>query len=238
MPLRNGKASLWPVVVLIGVATTAGSAAEDVDFMSIILDNTALSGELGIAKLTETERESWNELLNRAYELGYQQASQSPASSGQQATSPPSSPSVASGTAYVTKVDDDNDDVLELANGAIVEVTSGYLGYLGYRKDCVLYKTGRKWRIWIEGKRSFPCDILKAPTSSLKRSVEEVFISRVLANGKILELGNGAMYEVSDIHLVDTGIWIGGSSALIIDGYRLLNLDESGEIVDITPVGR
>jgi hypothetical protein len=41
--------------------------------------------------------------------------------------------------AYRTKVDSDHDDILKLENGAIVEITSGYIGYIGYRKTAILF---------------------------------------------------------------------------------------------------
>ena len=56
---------------------------------------------------------------------------------------------------HITKVESGDDDIVRLANGAVVEVTSGYLGYAGYRKDAVLLLTGSRCRLWIQGKRSY-----------------------------------------------------------------------------------
>ena len=53
---------------------------------------------------------------------------------------------------YITKIDEDKGDVLKLANGAVVEITRGFLGFVGFRKDAVLYKEGRGWKIWVEGR--------------------------------------------------------------------------------------
>ena len=63
-------------------------------------------------------------------------------------------------------------------------------------------------------------------------------IAEVLGDGKILRMGDGSLYEVDDIHLLDTALWLGGSDALLLDGYQLINLDEGDEIVDVSPISR
>ena len=44
----------------------------------------------------------------------------------------------------------------------------------------------------------------------------------------------GSMYKVDDLYTIETSLWLGNSDALLIDGTRLLNLDEGGEIIDVT----
>ena len=56
--------------------------------------------------------------------------------------------------------------IYKLENGGIVEVTMGYVGYIGYRKKALLFPDGGRWKLWIEGKKSFPVDVLKAPTAA------------------------------------------------------------------------
>jgi hypothetical protein len=68
---------------------------------------------------------------------------------------------------YKTVIEDDKgSDIFKLANGGIVEVRSGYVGYVGYRKKALLFPDGGRWKLWIEGKKSYPVEILKAPTSA------------------------------------------------------------------------
>jgi hypothetical protein len=134
--------------------------------------------------------------------------------------------------AYKTKIDSDSGDVLILRNGAVVEVTSGYVGYIGYSKDAVLFKSGSNWRIWIEGKRAYPCKILKAPAGT-NLMVREVSISTVAKDGEILVLSDGSVYEVSSIDTIHTSLWLSSTSVLLLDNSEMINLDD-GDLVRVT----
>lgn len=70
-----------------------------------------------------------------------------------------------SGSAYVSKIETESDDIVRLVNGAIVEVTSGSLGSVGIRRDSVLLLLGSSCRLWIERKRTFRCSVLRAPST-------------------------------------------------------------------------
>ena len=135
---------------------------------------------------------------------------------------------------YITKIDEDKGDVLKLNNGGIVEISSGFLGFIGFRKDAVLYKDGGRWKIWIEGKKAFNCDVLKAPPFRPRSSGEVISISEVKGEGTILTTLRGSIYEVGYLNVIETSLWLGNFEALLIDGNRLLNLDEGGEIIDVT----
>jgi len=137
----------------------------------------------------------------------------------------------ASETAYKGKVESDNGDILTLRNGGVVEVTSGYVGYIGYSKDAILFRSGTSWRIWIEGKRAFRCDVLKLPSGGAT-VVKEVTISRVAGNGAILFMTNGSVYEVDSSYTSETNSW-SGSTALILADSEIINFD-SGELVTVT----
>ena len=80
--------------------------------------------------------------------------------------------------AYKTKIDSDHDDILKLENGAIVEITSGYIGYIGYRKTAILFGSGSMFRIWIEGKKVFTCELLKKPVEKASPA-KQIHISKV-----------------------------------------------------------
>ena len=66
---------------------------------------------------------------------------------------------------YKTRISEEKNDILKLDNGGVVEVTLGFVGFVGYNKKALLFKEGGRWKIWIEGKKTFPVEILKAPTS-------------------------------------------------------------------------
>lgn len=223
------------IILTALILVTHVCGAEEIDFLTIIKNSPETCKALGIEKLTKDEQATLNALLNRAYQLGAEHQTQGenpiPAKPVQLgAVRVPAAP------VYITKIDEDNDDVLKLDNGGIVEITRGYLGYVGYRKDAVLYKDGSSWKIWIEGKKAFSCDILRAPENQPSGFGESVYISEVKGDGKILTTLEGSLYEVDDLHTIETSLWLGLFDALLINGTQLLNLDEGGEIVDVTKI--
>ena len=132
--------------------------------------------------------------------------------------------SLSDGTiAFQTKVDHDSGDIIKLENGAIVEVSS-YFGYIGYRKKAVLFGSGNKCNIWIAGKKSYKCELLKSPEKR-GEPAKEVHISEVKGNGTILIMLDGSMYEVDSIDEIHTSLWLGISDGLLISGTTLVNFD-------------
>ena len=221
------------VTVLILISQLHG--ADEIDFVSIIKKSPATTGELGLEKLNKNEQAALNVLLNRAYQMG---AEKQDAANGLGLVKPVrvSGFRGSSSPVYITKIDEENDDILKLENGAIVEITSGFLGFVGFRKDAVLYNLGRGWKIWIKGKKAYSCDILKAPNSRPSGIGESLSIWEVKGSGKILTTLDGSLYEVSDLNAFDTSLWFGSFEALLIDGTKLLNLDSSEEIVEVTKI--
>jgi hypothetical protein len=65
---------------------------------------------------------------------------------------------------YKTRISEEKGDILKLDNGGVVEITFGFVGFVGFNKKALLFKEGMNWKIWIEGKKTFPVEILKAPT--------------------------------------------------------------------------
>lgn len=207
-----------------------------VKLQGLLDQDPALARQLGIQKLTTAERLAWDSLLAVVFEKGM--AARSLAST--HASMPDSSLATVLRSrpitaVYETRIESDDDDLLRLENGGIVEVVSGYLGYLGYRKHAVLFQEERICRIWIEDKRVFSCTLLKPPAGRAGSSGAVVYITRVRGNGSILELADRTLLEVDPIDTIYTSIWIAGE-ALLIDGVRLINLDYGGEVVNVTPV--
>ncbi len=133
--------------------------------------------------------------------------------------------------AFITKIDSDHGDVLKLENDGIVEVTSGYLGYIGYRKDAILIGRGSRCQIAIEGKRTFECEVLKMP-SDRGKPAKELQVSEVRGDGSILITTDGEIYEVESVDHITTTMWLGFFDAILVEGHQLINLD-SGESVAV-----
>ena len=219
---------------LITIFTTSFSNGDEIDFISILKGSPEAAKAVGLGKLTLEEQQALNALLNRAYQLGAENKVKQKQSASQPKRPKPKNRTFASNSVYITKIDENNGDILKFDNGGIVEITLGFLGFVGFRKDAVLFKDGFGWKIWIEGKRAFKCDLLKAPETRSSGSGNEVYISEVKGDGKILIMADGSMYEVDDLYTIETSLWLGNSAALLIDGNRMLNLDEGGEIIDVT----
>jgi hypothetical protein len=136
--------------------------------------------------------------------------------------------------AHQTRIESERGEVLLLENGAIVEIDGGYVGYIGYRQEAVLFGNAQHCKIWIEGKRVFSCDLLKEP-SSRGSPAKEVYISEVKGDGAILLMLDGSIYEVDSLDQLDTYLWLGLSDALLVNGEKLLNFDE-GALVTVSRI--
>jgi len=135
--------------------------------------------------------------------------------------------------AYRTKIYKEERDILQLDNGAILEITYGYLGFLGFRKDCVLFQSGSIWKIWIEGKKVYNCNLLKYPQYGQQIPAKLLYIHEVKVDGKILVMSDGSIYEVDDLYTIDTRLWLAMSKALLLNDFQIINLDEGNEIIDL-----
>ena len=135
-------------------------------------------------------------------------------------------------TAYVSKIDRDEGDVIFMENGAVVRISWGYLGWIGWRKDAILFKDGMQWKIWIEGKKAFKCEVISAPNVR-GQSAQLVHISEVLGDGTVFKMLDGSLFKVDSFYTYETSIWLGVSDCLLINDSRLINFDE-GAIVEVT----
>ena len=125
--------------------------------------------------------------------------------------------------AYQTKVESDSGNIIRLENGGIVEVPS-YFGYIGYRKNAILYGSQNRCRIWIAGKTSYNCNLIKPPEAK-GFPAKEVHISEVRSNGSIIIMLDGSIYEVDTIEQIYTSLWLGFSDGLLINGTKLVNFN-------------
>jgi len=218
------------VLLLASPVSAQRADTTSVDYIALLRARPDLINALGLSKLTAAELTAWNGLLNQIAK------SKGPEPTARQTPAAPARANTRATTSvYVTKVESSEDDVIRLRNGAIVEVTSGYVGYVSYSKNAVLFQDGSRWKIWIEGKKAFSCDVLKAPVVK-GASAERVYISEVKGNGQLLFLLDGGILEVGSLNRLDTGLWLGMSDALLLEDGRLLNLNETGGLVDVTRV--
>ena len=95
---------------------------------------------------------------------------------------------------------------------------------MGYRKSAVLYGSGHRCNLWIAGKKSYKCELLKAPDGR-GEPAKEVHISEVKGNGTILIMLDGSMYEVDAIDEIYTSLWLRISDGILISGTTLINFD-------------
>lgn len=184
-----------------------------------------------------SQRAALNRLLNSVYQLGTKRARDGLAAASPGAPSSGLGPAAGvTARAYETRVDSDDGDVLTLENGGIVEIMAGYPGYLGYRKREVLLTGASGCRIAISGKRTFRCAVLRNPNYGRARSAEIVGLSRVRADGAILELVDGRMLEVDVLGKYSSSLWLPGSNLVILDGIEAINLDDVGDPIMITRI--
>ena len=113
-------------------------------------------------------------------------------------------------SACLTKIGEDKGDILKLDNGAIVEIARGYLGYVGYRKDALLFKDGSRWMIWIEGKKVFPADLYREPERC--RAPSDYPIDAAVDDE--IFIINGEKFEAQTYCLG----WSEGESVIFLDG--------------------
>ncbi|WP_298722417.1 hypothetical protein [uncultured Oceanisphaera sp.] len=63
--------------------------------------------------------------------------------------------------AFEVEIDKHNDDIFKLVDGSVLEKTGyGYVGYIGYHEDGILYKDGSQWKLCVNNS-SYEVDALK-----------------------------------------------------------------------------
>ena len=63
--------------------------------------------------------------------------------------------------AFEVEIDSYSNDIFKLVDGSVLEKTgSGYVGYIGYHEEAILYKDGSKWKLCVNDD-SFDVDVLK-----------------------------------------------------------------------------
>lgn len=96
-----------------------------------------------------------------------------------------------------------------------------------------MFKQASRWKIWIEGKKAYNCLLLKSPSFAVAKQSEIKYLSEVRGEGAVLKMLDGSIYEVDSIDTIITSIWLGASEVLIIEDYKLINLDEGDEMIQV-----
>jgi len=134
--------------------------------------------------------------------------------------------------AYKTSVGDQADNHLKLNNGAEVRVSGGYLQRLMGRTECILFKSGMRWKIWLDGAGLYDCSLEEDP-DGLAMSAEEVRIMEVKYNGEVLLMEDGSIYEVDQRDAYRCNNWRDDSDAVIIRENELINYDAPDNVVGV-----
>jgi len=192
----------------------------------MIKRDDAQAKRIGLAKLAASEQEALGGALKAAYLLGWD-ACRDTSAKGAQALARDGAPAV------VSKVDELNDSIVKLRNGMIVEITSVAPAYVGFGKDCIVFKSGSGHKIWIAGKKTYRCDIIKSGEVAGKRSIREDSIAEVRGNGSVIQLVSSGLFEVDSYDTFTTALWLPGSAVLVIDGTSMVCLDGGDDMVTV-----
>lgn len=142
-----------------------------------------------------------------------------------------------SNNVYATTVSEYDDDIFELANGAIFEKTSyGYVGYLGYRTMALLYSRAGSARLWVEGVGEIRGELIRGQDTRANAHGTVVTVWQIQGDGRFLELLSGNLLEVDSVNTITTSIWVAPFEALVLNDGRLFKLDGTAESVRIITV--
>ncbi len=208
----------------------AGAQADHISELAKANDGGA---SLGIQKLTPSERAEWNRLLDRIYSAGVD-STKSPASTpSAPANKAPAIPLAPPGaSAWITRAEVNGEDIVKLRNGAIFEISSGYVG--SGTRDAILIKEGSRWSLWIEGKREFRGQLLKAPDGPPTATLRRSSIQSVTSDGSVIKLIDGTIWEVGFVDRINTGLWLSFGDVLVLNNMSLVNLDQGSDgMIDV-----
>ena len=138
---------------------------------------------------------------------------------------------------YRTTLIEVEENVLHLSNGAVVEVYAGYLGYVGYGRNVVVWASGSACRIWIEDKDVYGCSFRDAPPPTSIVPIQELMIFEILDDGELLRMSDGSVYSVLYESYI-TSIWLNYGSVLLVGCCQMIPLSYQPLAGDGIAVGR
>lgn len=212
-------------------------AFAQIDYVARLAENEDLAKRLGLSKLSEAERSEWNRVLAAMYSMGAKSATRAPDAGDfpQIEQRSAKAESEASGAvAWISRADLDGEDIVKLRNGAIFQVSIGFVG-IGMGRDAALIKEGSQWSLWIEGKREFHGELLRPPSVGTPISFRRASIQTVSSDGSIVRLIDGSVCEIDIVDRIHTMLWLAASEVFIINGKSIINPDDSSsEMVQFT----
>ncbi len=138
----------------------------------------------------------------------------------------------AAASAYVSTISKTNDTSLLLGNQAVVKLAARLIGLVSLNQECVLFRDGASWQIWIEGKQSYKCELMHAPQAAKSVEFVHVTINTVEREGELLKLLDGRTLKVDEFDKIDTRLLLPPKDALLLATGKLVILDE-GKAVSV-----
>ena len=135
-------------------------------------------------------------------------------------------------TAYETRLNDQDGSLLKLGNDAVVEIRGGRIRRISGRPDCILFKKGIRWMIWIEGDDLYECDVEEDPRGIGNRADQERIMS-IEYDGEVLLMEDGSIYEADRRDARRVSGWKAETEVLIFRGSKLLNLDDPRDLIRV-----
>jgi hypothetical protein len=136
----------------------------------------------------------------------------------------------------LSKIKKGENENLTLENGAIVKVSkfNGFSGYFPWANNCLLFNDGKFFKIWIEEKGAFSCELLKMPTVTKRVEFSQVIIDEVGKDGAFVKLRGGQILIVRETDRLRIELLLGPKEALLLDNGDLVIL-EGGKFVRTQP---
>ena len=91
------------------------------------------------------------------------------------------------------------------------------------------FQNGNQCWLWISGKDSYICQLLKRPISN-GEPAKNILISEVIGNGSIIKLDDGSILEVDSYDTFHTMMWLGGASGLLINNDTIISFTEDAVV--------
>lgn len=129
------------------------------------------------------------------------------------------------GTAYITRAESLEGDLVKLQNGAVLEVA--YMSYYSYGVPAIFFRlAGRGCELHVRG-RSARCNIVRPPQGD-GQACQKTAVSEVRAGGRVIRLLDGSLYEVPYQPFL-TALW--AYNQVLLCGLTIVDLSTAHEVI-------
>jgi hypothetical protein len=209
-------------LLLLMLLSLLASSNAETNVLMVLEKDPVMSKKLGLAKLSKDEKQAWNNLLVQAFELGRS------GGSGREAKASALATANSGSRLWLSKADLDGKEVILLRNGAIFQVSSGYVGY-GYSRDVALIQDGSRWTLWVSGKREFRGTLLQSPKAGTAVGFSRKTVSKVISDGSVVMMDDNTVYNVDSVAQIHTSLWLPLTEVLALETDQLINLNDATE---------